>query len=127
VQHEGKNHKEAVAAAFVLPLTSMVWKNICYIHAMPLKIVRILWGISCLFFLIIFCDGFYQVLKYLELPFFGKPGSQESSLFWISAIMSFWFAAGFLFCLLQNKFRILKWGIAIHLFFTLSYLFAISN
>jgi hypothetical protein len=96
---------------------------------MAWKIVKIVWGIFCLLFLVVVCNDFYEALIYQERYYFGSGGpapiwykTQELYL-WHGAIMSFWFAAGFLFCLLQNKFRNIKWGIVMHLFFTLLYIF----
>jgi hypothetical protein len=81
------------------------------------------------------CDDFYQALKHPEFYHFGGEGPIAD--FWYyktqelylrsSAIMNLWFALGFLFCLLQNKFKNLKWGIVMHLFLTLLYVFIINS
>lgn len=67
-------------------------------------------GVAYLFFLILAVCGFYGTLKAPELR-----------VDWYYGVIGcLWFAAGVIFCLLQHKFRNLKWGIIIHLFLTLS-------
>jgi hypothetical protein len=91
------------------------------------KIVKILYGIFCLLFLIVTCEDFYQALEHPEPYHFGAGNLwyyETQELYLLSNVINFfWLAAGFLFCLLQNKFRSLEWGIAIHSIFTLLYLF----
>ena len=93
---------------------------------MKWKIVKILWGVFCLLWLIVECSDFYQALKYPQLYPFGAQAvsdlwyyKTQKLYLWDCVIWFFWFAVGFLFCLLQHKFQKLKWGIVIHLFFTL--------
>jgi hypothetical protein len=90
------------------------------------KIIKILWGVICLLCLIIFCEDFYTALKYPEPYHFGVVPAKhlwyyktQGAYLWFVIVLCLWFVVGFLFCLLQNKFRNLKWGIIIHLFFTL--------
>jgi hypothetical protein len=93
---------------------------------MALKIVKITWAIFCLFILILFStdnpelyffgSGPHNVLGYRTL--------NEYICFTI--ILMIWYAMGFLFCLLQNKFKNLKWGIVIHLVVTLLYIYAVN-
>jgi len=79
------------------------------------KIFKILWGAFCLLMVITVCRDVYGVYESVD-------GDIDYRVF---LGMCFWFAIGFLFCLLQNKIRNFKWGIIIHLLLTLlfTYLF----
>ena len=95
---------------------------------MAWKIIKIAWGIFCLLFLALMCEDFYQALKYPGHYHFGGEGpvtlwyyETQGLYLWNCVIFFFWFTIGFIVCLLQNKFRNLRWGIAMHLFFTLLY------
>jgi hypothetical protein len=92
-----------------------------------MKIVKAIWGSVCLFGIILFIEDFYQALNHPGIYPFGSEGpvggiwyykTQELYLYFV-VIMLCWFAVGLLLCLLQHKFRYLKWGIAVHCFLTL--------
>jgi len=95
-----------------------------------LNVVRIVWAIFCLFFLTVMLHDFYQALKHPELYHFGEENPFVFWYYWtqklylsFSVAWIFWNIAGFLFCVLQNKFKNLKWGMIIHIVITLLYLF----
>ena len=94
------------------------------------KIAKTIWGSFCLFGIILFCEDFHHALNHPELYYFGAEGptagiwyykTQELYL-WFAVILICWFAVGLLLCLLQYKFRFLKWGIIIHFFLSILYL-----
>ena len=101
---------------------------------MAWKIIKIVWGIFCLLLLTVMCEDFYQALKYPghyhfggESPVSGLWYYKTQGLYLLNCVIwFFWFTIGFIVCLLQSKFRNLRWGIAVHLFFTLLYVFAIN-
>jgi hypothetical protein len=90
-------------------------------------------GIAFVFFLIPIALNFYGTLKtqefVLDPSYYGLRGSfyawfleTRGRYLWYGVILGFWFATGLFFCLLQHKFRNLKWGIIIHLFITIWYI-----
>jgi membrane protease YdiL (CAAX protease family) len=93
-----------------------------------MKWIKIIWGAFCLFFFIVMCDDVYDAFNYPEKYYFGSEAmgwlykTQESYLIF-GIIFAIWFIAGFIFCLLQHKYRNLKWCIAIHLLLTAAYIF----
>ena len=97
------------------------------------KIAKAIWGICCLFGVILFVEDFYQALKHPELYYFGSEGpvaglwyyETQASYLWSAVMLVCWFAAGFLLCVLQHKFKILKWGIIAHCVLTLLYMLII--
>jgi hypothetical protein len=94
---------------------------------MALKIIKSIWGILCLLFAIIMSEDCYTVLKHPDIYRFGAEGpfpwyyETQKTYLWFGVFMISWSVGGFFFCLLQNKFRNLKWGIIIHIFTTLLY------
>jgi hypothetical protein len=94
------------------------------------RTIKYAWLLFCLLFLIAGCIDFYSVLKNPDIYPFGAEGpypywyKTQRLYLWFDAIFIIWFAMGFLFCLLQNKFKNFKWGIIIHLIVTLLYVYA---
>jgi len=68
-------------------------------------IVKIAWAIYCLFNLSKSCPIYSDTNAFMD---FGL----------LCLVLFSWFAAGFLFCLLQKKYQNLKWKIAMHIFLT---------
>lgn len=69
---------------------------------------KITWAVYCLFYLRDICKATYGI------------GSSSSIIdyFLLILVLFSWFATGFLFCLLQMKYRYLKWQIMIHICLT---------
>ena len=89
------------------------------IKSLAWKAVKIIWGIPCF---LLFIYRFVAIYRELMRPWYYE------GIFWYSAIVSFWPVIGIAFCLLQNKFQNLKWGIIIHLILTLLFLvYAYTN
>ena len=102
-------------------------KNKINVYKLAGLVIKVVWGILCLLMSIVLCDDFYEALKYPEKYYFGSEAmgylykTQELYLY-TDIVLFFWFAGGFLFCLLQRKFQKLKWEIIIHLLLTLLYI-----
>jgi len=86
------------------------------------KIIKIAWGITCLFFIIIDSVDFYQALHFPHLYPFGAEAVSDlwwyrtqKIYLWYSAFWIFWHTIGLAFCLLQHKFRNLKYGIVVNI------------
>jgi len=69
--------------------------------------VKITWAIYCLFYLKDICKATLFT-----------DGSSIEDFFGLFFILFLWFATGILFCLLQMKYRNLKWWIMIHICLT---------
>ena len=99
------------------------------------KIAKSIWGGFCLFGIILFVEDFHQAFYHPELYPFGTEGptggiwyyeSQELYL-WSAVIWVCWFTIGALSCLLQHKFRFLKYGFIVHCSLTLLYIFLVNT
>ena len=98
-------------------------------------IAKVIWGGFCLFGIILFVWDFYLAFNQPELYPFGTEGpvaclwyyKTQKAYLWSAVISVCWFAAGFLFCLLQHKFRLLKWGITAHCLLTLLFILLINR
>jgi hypothetical protein len=99
------------------------------------KIAKVIWGSFCLFGITLFVEDFYHALNHPEVYPFGAEGpvagiwyykTQELYL-WSAIILVCWFAVGLLLCLLQHKFRYLKWWITAHCFLTLLYILIVNT
>jgi len=94
---------------------------------MAWKIAKILCGMIYLYLLYAVSRELYDTLRFpfaccCEIAEHGEDVMRRRHIKWILtvAILGLWFAAGFIFCVLQHKFRNLKWGIIIHSILTLS-------
>jgi len=96
-----------------------------------IKITKIIWGIICLFYVLLMSDDFYTALKTPEIYHLG--GEELIADGWLyepqklyltdCAISIIWFLIGLMLCLFQHKMEKLKYGIAIHIIMT--FIFAI--
>ena len=100
-----------------------------------MRIVKAIWGGFCIFGIFLFVEDFYQAFNHPELYPLRAEGpvagiwhykTQEAYL-GSAVILVCWFVVGLLCCLLQHKYRWLKWGITAHCFFTLLYILMINS
>jgi len=100
-----------------------------------MKIVKAIWGGVCILGIFLFVEDFYQAFNHPEVYHFGAEGpvagiwhyKTQASYLWSAVILVCWFVAGLLLCLLQHKFRLLKWGITAHCLLTLLYILLINR
>jgi len=99
-----------------------------------IKIAKAIWGGVCILGFFLFVEDFYQAFNHPEIYPFGAEGAvagiwhykTQSTYQWSAVIWVCWFVVGFLCCLLQHKFRWLKWGITMHCVFTLLYILIVN-
>jgi len=90
-------------------------------------IIKIIWSIICLVFVVVSCLDFCDAVNYRERYHFGGEGpiadywwyNTQTLYLWYDIFCVIWFLVGIAFCILQYKFNNLKWGILIHIILTL--------
>ena len=98
-----------------------------------MKIAKAIWGVFCLFGIILFVEDFYKSFNHPEVYPFGAEGpvagiwyyNTLKAYLWSSASLVCWFVVGLLCCLLQHKYQWLKWGITAHCLITLLYFLSV--